>query len=66
MDRILLGFWTKEECPFRLYRGCSLVLRGERWFNREKAKDYRIPGEQGKSGRLDGLSNRKLCKVERV
>ncbi|KAB8261871.1 P-loop containing nucleoside triphosphate hydrolase protein [Aspergillus pseudonomiae] len=36
-----------EERPFRLYRGCTLVLRGEEWFNQEKAKDYHIPGEKG-------------------
>ncbi|KAE8326231.1 P-loop containing nucleoside triphosphate hydrolase protein [Aspergillus sergii] len=26
-DRILLGIWPKEDRPFRIYRGCTLVLR---------------------------------------
>ncbi|GAB1206334.1 hypothetical protein APSETT445_005019 [Aspergillus pseudonomiae] len=46
-DRMLLGIWPKEERPVRLYRGCTLVLRGEEWFNQEKTKDYHIPGEKG-------------------
>ncbi|OGM42671.1 hypothetical protein ABOM_008445 [Aspergillus bombycis] len=45
-DRILFGIWPKEERPFRLYRGCTLVLRGEEWFNKEKGKDHQIPGEK--------------------
>ncbi|KAL2872774.1 P-loop containing nucleoside triphosphate hydrolase protein [Aspergillus lucknowensis] len=36
-ERILLGIWPKEERPFRLYRGCSLILR----------KNHRIRGEKG-------------------
>ncbi|PLN75931.1 P-loop containing nucleoside triphosphate hydrolase protein [Aspergillus taichungensis] len=46
-DRTLLGIWPIEDRPFRLYRGCTLVLRGESFFVKERAKDYQIPGEKG-------------------
>ncbi|GAT27181.1 hypothetical protein RIB2604_02108670 [Aspergillus luchuensis] len=46
-NRILLGIWPKEDRPFRIYGGCNLVLRGKKWFSREKAKNYSIPGQTG-------------------
>ncbi|KAH8433728.1 DEAD/DEAH box helicase [Aspergillus melleus] len=45
-ERILLGIWPKEERPFRLYRGCNLVLRGEQFFQKEDAKGNRIRGQK--------------------
>ncbi|PWY66812.1 hypothetical protein BO94DRAFT_613549 [Aspergillus sclerotioniger CBS 115572] len=46
-DWILLGIWPQEDRPFRLYRGCTLVLRGKKFFDKEQAKGYMIPGEKG-------------------
>ncbi|GLA61712.1 mitochondrial escape protein 2 [Aspergillus tubingensis] len=46
-NRILLGIWPKEDRPFRIYRGCNLVLRGKTWFAQQKAKNYIIPGQTG-------------------
>ncbi|KAE8340666.1 hypothetical protein BDV24DRAFT_175147 [Aspergillus arachidicola] len=46
-DRILLGIWPKEDRPFRIYRGCTLVLRSEHWFRKANAQDYPIPGQKG-------------------
>ncbi|KAB8221967.1 P-loop containing nucleoside triphosphate hydrolase protein [Aspergillus novoparasiticus] len=34
-DHILLGIWPKKDRPFRIYRGCTLVLRGEHWFRKK-------------------------------
>ncbi|PKY05543.1 P-loop containing nucleoside triphosphate hydrolase protein [Aspergillus campestris IBT 28561] len=44
--RTILGIWPGEDRPFRLYRGCTVVLRGKHFFVKEVAKCYRISGEK--------------------
>lgn len=45
--RMLLGIWPADERPFRLYRGCTLVLKGTKWFARGNAAKYFIPNVKG-------------------
>ncbi|PWY79701.1 hypothetical protein BO70DRAFT_371752 [Aspergillus heteromorphus CBS 117.55] len=48
-DRVVLGIWPAEERPFRLYRGCTILLRGAKWFLPAKAQSYPVPGMKGAS-----------------